>query len=317
MLLKPAFGGFWCEQAGLVIDPAQKVKLAVITHAHSDHARAASENIICHKITEPLIRLRLGNKPVIHAIDYGETLNLNGVQLSLHPAGHIPGSAQIRLEYRGEIWVASGDYKLAYDGLSTPFEPISCHHFITESTFALPLFQFPQAGRVLNDAASDFQEVSRNESAQMMIGAYSIGKAQRLALEFSSRGFDIVCTPIISEVMQAMEPFGLIRFSWRIWKGEKLRAREILFYGAGEGKPDAHPGTSICDAQFSGWNHLPGSKRATTNFAYTLSDHADWNELLSAIKQTGAETIWCTHGFSAQLARYVSEELKLDGRVWG
>ncbi|WP_051292589.1 MBL fold metallo-hydrolase [Olivibacter sitiensis] len=134
--------GIYCSRARAYIDPWQPVDRAIITHAHADHARAGSRHYLCHKDTAPLLRLRLGEHIHIQTLEYNEQIGINGVRVSLHPAGHIIGSAQVRLEHKGEVWVISGDYKLASDGLAAPFEPVPCHHFVTESTFGLPIYHF-------------------------------------------------------------------------------------------------------------------------------------------------------------------------------
>src|SRR5690554_2990929 len=136
--------GIYCPQADLYIDPWMPVKTAVITHGHSDHARRGNSHYICQQDSVGILKLRLGEDISVQGLPYNETISSNGVTISLHPAGHIIGSAQVRLEYKGEIWVVSGDYKLMHDGLSVPFEPVKCHHFITESTFGLPVYKFPQ-----------------------------------------------------------------------------------------------------------------------------------------------------------------------------
>jgi putative mRNA 3-end processing factor len=317
MLLKPGFGGIWCETADVVIDPAVKVKTSIITHAHSDHARAASETIICHRFSAPLVRLRLGSRPVIRALEYGETIKINGVSISLHPAGHIPGSAQVRIEFKGEVWVASGDYKLGHDNISTPFEPVRCHHFITESTFALPVFRFPDPQRVIDKASAEFRFLQQQQGGSLMVAAYSFGKAQRLAHAFSTKGFLIKCTPAVATATRALQQLGCLSFPWQPWNNKPLPENEILLYGSGEISPGNNMADKSIRADFSGWNHIPGIRPASDTLGYVLSDHADWDELLKAIKLSEAETVWCTHGFSRILARYVREEMKLNGRVWG
>lgn len=148
-LLSTNENGIYCAQGNFYIDPWKPVKYALITHAHADHARWGNQKYLCHTYTEPILRLRLGENLNIQTIDYYKEININGVKVSFHPAGHVIGSAQIRLEYKGEIWVVTGDYKLYDDGISTPYEPVKCHHFITESTFGLPIYQFDSPLKVL------------------------------------------------------------------------------------------------------------------------------------------------------------------------
>jgi putative mRNA 3-end processing factor len=133
--------GLYCAAGDFYIDPWRPVARAVITHGHSDHARAGSRAYLCHRDCAPILRKRLGYIP-IQTLEYGERLVVGGVTLSLHPAGHVLGSAQARVDHRGEVWVASGDYKLEADGVSAPFEPVRCNVFISESTFGLPIYRW-------------------------------------------------------------------------------------------------------------------------------------------------------------------------------
>lgn len=178
-MLKFDSKGIYCEQAGIYIDPWLPVDKALITHAHSDHARPGSKFYMCHDDTVALLRLRLGADINVSGIAYHESFNINGVTISFHPAGHIIGSAQVRLEYKGEIWVVSGDYKLQHDGVSQPFEPVRCHHFITESTFGLPIYTFPSPSEVHNDINNWWQKNLEQDVNSVIIG-YALGKAQRI-----------------------------------------------------------------------------------------------------------------------------------------
>src|SRR6201996_4881126 len=144
-LLEFSNKGLYCPQGQFFIDPWRPVERAIITHAHSDHARAGSDAYLCHRLTTPILEWRLGPHSY-QSVEWGEPVFLNGVRVSLHPAGHIIGSSQVRVEYRGEVWVVSGDYKTEDDGISGAFEPIKCQVFVTESTFGLPIYHWkPQA----------------------------------------------------------------------------------------------------------------------------------------------------------------------------
>src|SRR5690349_11431591 len=148
MLLTHTPSGLYCAEAGIFIDPNKAVENAIITHAHSDHARRGNKNYIAHPLTVPVLRERVGAKISVTPVEYGKILNIHGVKISLHPAGHIPGSAQVRLEYKGEVWVVTGDYKLEDDGLTEPYEPLKCHSFITESTFAMPVYKWEKQDKI-------------------------------------------------------------------------------------------------------------------------------------------------------------------------
>ena len=170
--------GLYCRTGGFYIDPWKPVDRAVITHAHSDHARWGSKYYLCHHDTKPLLQLRLGANQY-QTVGWNESIYINGVRVSLHPAGHIIGSSQIRVEYNGEVWVISGDYKIESDGLSGIFEPVSCHCFITESTFGLPIYHWKPQAEIFNDIQSWISK-NKEEGKSSILIAYSLGKAQRL-----------------------------------------------------------------------------------------------------------------------------------------
>ena len=171
--------GIYCKQADVYIDPWKKVPKALITHAHSDHARSGHKSYLCTHETLPILRLRLGRNIPASGMDYGESIMINGVKFSFHPAGHIIGSAQIRAEYKGEVWVASGDYKVEDDGISGAFEPVKCHHFITECTFGLPIYKWDKQS-ITFDQINNWWSDNAVEKTTSLITAYSLGKAQRV-----------------------------------------------------------------------------------------------------------------------------------------
>ncbi len=170
--------GLYCRAGNFYIDPWKPVDRAVITHAHSDHARWGSKYYLCHHFTKPLLELRLGPNQY-QSVEWNETIYINGVRVSLHPAGHIIGSSQIRVEYEGEVWVISGDYKTENDGLSGEFEPVDCQHFITESTFGLPIYNWKPQPEIFSDIQHWISK-NQGEGKTSVLIAYSLGKAQRL-----------------------------------------------------------------------------------------------------------------------------------------
>ena len=177
--------GLYCAAGDFHIDPWRPVPRAIITHAHSDHARFGSEVYVCHRDTAPILRKRLGDV-TIETATYGQILTRNGVEISFHPAGHVLGSAQVRVASKGEIWVASGDYKLESDGVSPAFEPIRCHAFITESTFGLPIYRWrPQADIFAAIDAWRRENIAAGRAS--ILFAYALGKAQRLHRPCRSR----------------------------------------------------------------------------------------------------------------------------------
>ena len=178
MLIDFTDKGLYCSQGNFYIDPWKPVDKAVITHGHSDHARWGSKSYLCHHFTKPILQLRLGDNEY-QTIGWNEPIHINGVKLSLHPAGHIIGSSQVRIEYNGEVWVISGDYKTEDDGISGAFEPVKCHTFVTESTFGLPIYNWKKQTDIYSAIQHWVSGNITNGKASVLI-AYSLGKAQRV-----------------------------------------------------------------------------------------------------------------------------------------
>jgi putative mRNA 3-end processing factor len=302
--------GLYCPQGGFYIDPWQPVDRAVITHAHSDHARAGSGAYLCHRLTEPLLAVRLGPH-VAQVLDWGEAVFMNGVQISLHPAGHIIGSSQVRVEYQGEVWVVSGDYKTEDDGLSGAFEPIPCHVFITESTFGLPIYHWKPQTEIFH-TIRNWVIGNRASGRTSVLIAYSLGKAQRLLSCLEPLGSRIFVHGAIWNIHQALVQAGvaLPNVEWVTpdMPRELFRGQVVLAPSSAEDSPWMHrfhaPSVGIC----SGWMQVRGNvRRRNADAGFALSDHADWKGLLQAISDTGAEKVFVTHGFQATLTRYLNE----------
>lgn|SRR5690606_4923549 len=302
--------GMYCPQGRFYIDPWLPVDYAVITHAHADHARKGMTRYLCHPLTAPILKLRLGADISVQTLPYNQTLMINGVKVSFHPAGHIIGSAQVRMEYKGKIVVVSGDYKLQDDGLTTPFEPIRCHEFITESTFGLPIYNWRSVDQ-LNRSLSDWvRNNSRNGVTSILVG-YALGKAQRIMKAVEGIG-KIYVHDAIHRINQAflqsriiLPEYQRIDFTDR----PKDLSSSILLvppalFGSKvlKGIPSAY--TAIC----SGWMQVRGARRwRSADAGFALSDHADWQGLLNAIRATDAEKVYVTHGFKSELTRYLNE----------
>ena len=302
--------GLYCRQGDFYIDPWRPVKHAVITHAHSDHARFGSQSYLCHKYSVPILQLRLGPN-TYQPVEWGENIQMNGVNVSLHPAGHVIGSSQIRVEYNGEVWVASGDYKTENDGISSQFEPIRCHTFITESTFGLPIYKWKLQAEIYRG----IQEwILRNKAANQcsVLIAYSLGKAQRV-IEAASKVTDkIFVHGAIYNMHQTLTEAG-----WKLPPVERVTPEtdKAAFKGGVVVAPPSADGTpwmkrftpyhvGIC----SGWMQVRGNaRRRNVDAGFIMSDHADWPGLLEAIKATGAEKVFVTHGFQAAFSRYLNE----------
>lgn len=310
-LLEFKKNGIYCPIADVYIDPWKSVPKALITHGHSDHARRGHEQYISTHGALPVIKHRLG-KINIQGVDYGQTVMINGVKFSFHPAGHIPGSAQIRVEYRGEVWVASGDYKVEDDGLSEAFEPIKCHSFITESTFGLPIFNWQKQVDTFGEI-NDWWADNASKGIISVITAYSLGKAQRLihnvdnigriythsAVEntngiLRTQGYDIPPTFLLDKSVTAEDAAGSLIIappSAIAAQGfERFQPRSVAFA--------------------SGWMAVKKMRksRGGSGQGFVLSDHADWKGLNSAIRETEAENIFVTHGYTGEFTAWLREE---------
>ncbi|MCP9752107.1 ligase-associated DNA damage response exonuclease [Ferruginibacter sp. HRS2-29] len=302
--------GIYCPQGKFYIDPWLPVDHAVITHGHADHARRGSKHYLCHKYTEPILRLRIDPALSISTLDYNETIFINGVKLSMFPAGHIVGSAQIRLEYEGYVAVISGDYKTEYDGISTAFEPVRCNEFVTESTFGLPIYNWlPQ--HELFGGIRDWIANNQLQDKTSVFIAYSLGKAQRLmkGLEGTAKLF---VHNSINNLNKAIESNGIVLPQAELVTMETPRTETqnqvvILppaLLGTNLIKKLSSASVAIC----SGWMQVRGSRRwQAADAGFAVSDHADWSGLLSAIKATGAEKVYVTHGSTATFSKYLNE----------
>jgi putative mRNA 3-end processing factor len=315
--------GLFCAASDFHIDPWRPVSRAIITHAHSDHARFGSEVYVCHRDTAPILRKRLGDV-AIETVAYGETLTRNGVEISFHPAGHVLGSAQIRVAWRGETWVASGDYKLENDGVSPAFEPIRCHAFITESTFGLPIYRWrPQAE--LFAAIDAWWRENITAGRASVLFAYALGKAQRILANVDPALGPIVChgaveaiNALYREARVALPQTVLATDPRTAIRGDKKRdfARALIIAPpSAAASPWLKRFGDYSDALASGWMQIRGNRRRRgLDRGFALSDHADWPGLIAAIEATGAERILVTHGYTEALTRHLREQ-GLDARA--
>lgn len=304
--------GLFCDVGEFFIDPSKPVSRAIITHAHADHARKGSREYYTVKCGVRILRTRLPPSAVIRGIDYGEILDFNGVKVSLHPAGHMLGSAQVRLEYRGEVWVFSGDYKVARDPTCHAFEPLRCHTFITESTFAMPHFRWPDQDLVWSEIL-DWWKLNRGWGRASVIYCYAVGKAQRIlagignqagmvfthekielaTAEYRSSGVELPPTLSVADAPESTD-----------WANSIILA-----------PPQVRDGRWLrrvgqrATAFASGWMCTKGGCKAhRVDQGFTLSDHADWDELNWAIRETRAEHILVTHGYVDPLVQHLRSQ---------
>jgi len=303
--------GIYCAQADLYIDPWQPVSKAIITHAHSDHAKPGNKHYLCHQDSVSLLKLRLGDQISVQALHYGQTIHIHGVTISLHPAGHIPGSAQVKLTYKGEIWVISGDYKLSSDGIAAPFEPVSCHHFVTESTFGLPIYRFPQVDTVTADMLA-WIEANRKQQKNTLLVGYALGKAQRLIEIAAHAELPIFAHGAIANVQRTLIESGYPLH--RVMPTATLDTKAlsspyvVILPPSALGSTWAKRFTPYEVAYCSGWMQLRGARRRkNVNRGFVLSDHADWDQLQTAVQATSAENIYVTHGYKATFAKWLVE----------
>jgi putative mRNA 3-end processing factor len=302
--------GLYCKAGNFFIDPWRPVDKAVITHAHSDHARSGSGSYLCHTFTKPLLELRLGPHS-IQAIEWNEPVVINGVKVSLHPAGHIIGSSQVRIEDNGEVCVVSGDYKLENDGLSGQFEPIKCHSFITESTFGLPIYNWKPQEEIFS-SIQNWLLKNNGEGRTSVLMAYSLGKAQRLLPCIEATGLPIFLHGAVYNIHQALLNAGIkLPAAQRVeldMPKEKFKGNVVIAPGSADGSPWMKRFSPYSVGVCSGWMQVRGNvRRRNADAGFILSDHADWNGLLSAVKDTGAEKVYVTHGFQAAFSRYLNE----------
>ena len=316
-LIVAADRGLYCPAGDFHIDPWRPVPRAVITHAHSDHARFGSEVYVCHRDTAPILKKRLGDV-TIETAAYGEVLTRNGAELSFHPAGHVLGSAQIRVSAKGETWVASGDYKLESDGVSPAFEPVRCHVFITESTFGLPIYHWrPQADLFAAIDAWRRENIAAGRAS--LLYAYALGKAQRVLAHVDPSLGPIVCHGAVEAINAIYRAAGVALPPTRLAteatdKREFARAL-ILAPPSAAASPWLRRFGDYSDALASGWMQVRGNRRRRAlDRGFALSDHADWPGLIAAIRATGAERVLATHGSAGALTRYL-RETGLDARA--
>lgn len=303
--------GIYCEQADVYIDPWKPVSRALITHGHSDHARWGHKYYLCTEAAAPMIRHRLGDI-FLETLPFGTVRRVRGVDFSFHPAGHIPGSAQVRVAYQGEIWVVSGDYKIENDGLSEPFEPVRCHTFITESTFGLPVYKWQPQAAVMSEVNA-WWRANQAAGKVSVLGAYSLGKAQRLL-----QGLDPGIGPVfthgaIENANEVLREQGLRLQTTQRLTSETSRAEiagaMVLAPPSALDSPWIRRLRPLEVAMASGWMSLRGARRRrNADRGFVLSDHADWEGLNTAIQATGAERVLVTHGYTDIFARWLQEQ---------
>ena len=310
-LVRVEKAGLYCAEGDFYIDPWGPVKNAVITHAHSDHSRGGSLNYFASEKSVPLILHRLGADIKITGKKYGEKFKLGNTTVSFHPAGHILGSAQVRIESDGQVWVASGDYKRTFDPSCDPFEVVPCDVFISEATFALPIYHW-ETGK--QTAEHIFKWWQSDLTRPSLVFCYALGKAQRVLAElmnFTDRtiylhGSMENLTQIYRQQNVKMLPTKLVT---EVPKEHDFNGDLILAPPSAHRSPWMKRFGEPQTAFASGWMQVRGARRRRGyEKGFVLSDHADWNELNQTIKETKAKTIFLTHGKTEALDRYLTEQ---------
>ena len=303
--------GLYCPPGDFYIDPWRGVDRAVITHAHSDHARWGSKAYLCHTYSKPLLETRLGPN-YYQTLEWNDPIDFHGVKLSFHPAGHIIGSSQVRIEHKGEVWVFTGDYKTENDGISGEFEPVKCHNFITESTFGLPIYKWKPQQEIYN-GIQDWVRKNQVVGKSSVLIADSLGKAQRLLQPLSEVTDKIFVHGAVYNLHMALVNAGwklpeVIRVTPETTK-EELKGAVVIAPSSAEGSPWIRRFAPFEVGVCSGWMQVRGAvRRRNPDAGFILSDHADWDGLLKACKATEAECVYTTHGFQAAFSRYLREQ---------
>jgi putative mRNA 3-end processing factor len=302
--------GIYCIPGKFYLDPWFPVDYAITSHGHADHSRWGNKHYLCHNDSKNILRHRLGKDISLETMGYNSPKLINGVQVSFFPAGHIIGSSQIRLEYKGKVVVFSGDYKTQPDYISTPFEPVKCHEFITESTFGLPIYKWKSEKALQTELQNWVINNKANNRTSVFLG-YSLGKAQRIMSLIDGMD-DIYVHNAIQNLNEAITASGIIlpetkRMSADFNKKDVENKIVILppgLLGSHMIKRIPNAATAIC----SGWMQIRGNRRwKGVDAGFSVSDHADWDGLLEAVKATEAEKVYVTHGYQATFSKYLNE----------
>jgi len=311
-LIKATDTGLECRAGGFVIDPWKTTHTAFITHAHADHARPVASTYYASESSVPLLKKRLGDDKDIRGLAFGQRMRFGDTIVSLHPAGHVLGSAQIRVQRQDDVWVFTGDFKRDDDPSCEAFELVPCNTFITEATFALPVYRW-QPGAVIAAEIWQWWQAMQKAERPAVLFAYSLGKAQRVLSELTA------FTDRVVYVHGAVEPLtNLYReagINMLPTQAIDLKDRSVDYRGQLIIAPPGASGSSwmrrfpkASTGFCSGWMRIRGNRRRRGyERGFVLSDHADWPGLIDTIEQTGAKRILATHGQSATLVRFLQE----------
>ena len=304
--IEPRPNGIYVAPADVWIDPAAPQPNAVITHGHADHARSGHGQVWATPETLAIMALRYGTADGV-ALPYGDGFERGGVRFSLHPAGHVLGSAQILLEYAGERVVVSGDYKRRADPTCTPFEPIACDVFITEATFGLPVFRHPP---LAEEIAKLLARRAAEPDRCVLVGAYALGKAQRMIAELRRAGWNepIFIHGALERMCQLYEGFGVDLGELRLVSAatrDDMRGAIVLCPPSALTDTWSRRMPDPITAMASGWMRVRGrARQRNVELPLIVSDHADWDELTTTIRELAPQETWITHGSEEGLLRW-------------
>mgnify|MGYP000538047713 CR=1 FL=1 len=302
--------GLFCPDGGFHVDPWGAADLAIITHAHADHARFGARRYLTAGPGRLILAHRLAGQ-TIESLAYGESRRIGGVTVSLHPAGHVLGSAQVRIERAGEVWVVSGDYKVEADGVCEPFAPVRCHRFISECTFGLPIYRWqPQA--IVAGEINSWWRSCRERARTAVLGVYSLGKAQRVLSMLQGDDAPILVHGAVAPIVELHRAAGVrlpptlpaTKENAAAFRGRAF----VLAPPSALASPWLRSFGEVETGLASGWMRVRGTRRRSgIDRGFVLSDHADWPGLLAAIDATGCAEVGLTHGFVDPLRRWFDE----------
>ena len=311
-LLQPLPEGLYVPAGDFFIDPMLPVAQAVVTHAHGDHARSGSGRYQVAAAGIGLMRERLGADALIDGHAYGERFAMGAVMVSLHPSGHVLGAAQVRMEHAGRVVVVSGDYKREADPTCTPFEPVPCDVFVTESTFGLPVYRWPPMDQVIDELLAWWDDCARRQVPAVLF-CYALGKAQRILAELVRRtdrtvhlhGAMLRLVQSYREAGVAMVPTEPVSESAH---GRDFAGELIMAPPSAAGSPWMKRFARASTGFASGWMQIRGNRRRRGyDRGFVVSDHADWPGLLRSIADSQASRVYVTHGEGTTLIRYLRE----------
>lgn len=313
MVIQSTSKGIYCPAGDFYIDPWRPVKRAVITHGHADHARSGMNHYLASHESAPILKSRIGQKISIQSVKFGESLKIGDAEISLHPAGHILGAAQIRVEVKGQVWVITGDFKRQTDPTANEFEVVPCHHLISECTFGLPIYNWPSPDSVADEIC---RWISSNTGIgkSSVIFSYSLGKAQRVMHMVRDLDFPIYVHQAVADMNKCYQ-----QMSISLPQSQAVRRNDgkgtfntpaiIIAPPALDDSKWLNQFGPAAKSMASGWMTIRGRRRMRAlDSGFVISDHADWNGLVQTTLETGCESVYFTHGYCDAIIRWMTDK---------